>query len=110
MCPENFLLPLPLYTALETVRGGYVFVSDALPTWDLWRLEDSIGLRKTNTPCSIDNVLRTFNLSCNAIALDIRTAIFVDAGAINAIHKNMKEGCVIEMLSKKIAKIRVQGV
>ncbi len=67
-------------------HGGYVLACDSLPNWDLWRLEDSIGLRKTNTPCSIENVLRTFNLSCNAIALDIRTAKFLDAGAIDAVH------------------------
>ena len=33
------------------------------------------------------NVLRSFNLGCNAIALNVRTGIFTDAGAIDSIRK-----------------------
>jgi len=67
-------------------HGGYVLTGHVLPTWDIWRLEDSVGLRKTNTACTIENVLRTFNLSCNAIALDIRTGVLTDAGAIDSVR------------------------
>jgi hypothetical protein len=84
---REFFTSLAAAHGVRNRHGGYVLAGHALPSWDLWRLDDSIGLRKTNTPCSVENVLRTFNLSCNAIALDIRTAIFVDAGAINAVHK-----------------------
>jgi hypothetical protein len=67
-------------------HGGYILTSNMLPTWDVWRLEDSIGLRKTNTACNVENVLRTFNLSCNAIALDIRTGVLTDAGALDSVR------------------------
>ena len=53
----------------------------------MWRLEETIGLRKTGTPCSIENVLRTFNLDCNAIGLDLRTGLFLDGGAIRAVRQ-----------------------
>ncbi|HZD93758.1 MAG TPA: hypothetical protein VE133_05855, partial [Candidatus Sulfotelmatobacter sp.] len=56
------------------------------PDWDIWRLEETIGIRKTGSACSLENVLRSFNLNCNAIALDVRTGLFLDAGAIEAIH------------------------
>ncbi|PYT29341.1 MAG: hypothetical protein DMG57_11985 [Acidobacteria bacterium] len=68
-------------------HGGYVLRGEPAPAWDVWRLEDTIGLRKTGTPCSIENVLRTFNLDCNAIALDLGTGLFLDGGAIKAIHQ-----------------------
>ena len=67
-------------------HGGYVLKQIAAPHWDVWRMEESIGFRKTETQCSLENLLRTFNLDCNAIALDLRTGLFLDAGAIAAIH------------------------
>jgi hypothetical protein len=80
-----------LFDSIVTTYGvrnrhdGYLLTSHLLPRWDVWRLEDSVGLRKTNTVCTIENVLRTFNLSCNAIALDVRTGVFTDAGAIDSV-------------------------
>ena len=68
-------------------HGGYVLHGEGTPNWDVWRLEETIGLRKTGAPCSIENVLRTFNLDCNAIALDIRTGLFLDGGALEAIQQ-----------------------
>ena len=50
-------------------HGGFVLRERGLPTWDIWRLEDSVGLQKTKSLFSIENVLRSFNLDCNAIAL-----------------------------------------
>lgn len=71
-------------------HGGYVLSRQGSPDWDVWRLEETIGLKKTGTACSIENVLRTFNLNCNAIALDVRTGLFLDGGAIEAIrHKRL---------------------
>jgi hypothetical protein len=56
----------------------------------VWRLEETIGLKKTGAPRSLENMLRSFNLNCNAIALDVRTGLFLDAGAIDAIrHKRL---------------------
>lgn len=67
-------------------HGGYVLSSLGTPNWDVWRLEETIGLKKTGASCSLENVLRSFNLNCNAIALDVRTGLFLDAGAIDAIR------------------------
>jgi hypothetical protein len=71
-------------------HGGYVLSKPGSPDWDVWRLEETIGLKKTGSPRSLQNVLRSFNLNCNAIALDVRTGLFLDAGAIEAIrHKRL---------------------
>jgi hypothetical protein len=67
-------------------HGGYVLNDMRLPSWDIWRLEDTVGLRKTRAVCSLENMLRSFNLSCNAIALDIGTGVFFDFGAIDTIR------------------------
>ena len=68
-------------------HGGFVLREKGLPAWDVWRLEDSIGLRKTGISFSLENVLRSFNLDCNAIALDLKTGMFTDAGAIESIRR-----------------------
>jgi hypothetical protein len=68
-------------------HGGYLLREQGKPTWDIWRLEDSIGLRKTGLAFSLENVLRSFNLNCNAVALDLKSGVFTDAGAIESIRK-----------------------
>ena len=71
-------------------HGGYILSQPGSPDWDVWRLEETIGLKKTGAPRSLENMLRSFNLNCNAIALDVRTGLFLDAGAIDAIrHKRL---------------------
>lgn len=71
-------------------HGGYILSQPGSPDWDMWRLEETIGLKKTGAPRSLENMLRSFNLNCNAIALDVRTGLFLDAGAIEAIrHKRL---------------------
>ena len=71
-------------------HGGYVLSRSGSPDWDVWRLEETIGLKKTGSPRSLENMLRSFNLNCNAIALDIRTGLFLDGGAIEASrHKRL---------------------
>jgi hypothetical protein len=67
-------------------HGGYLLPAEGAPNWDVWRMEDTIGLRKTGALCSIENVLRTFNLDCNAVAMDLRTGLAVDGGAIKAVR------------------------
>jgi hypothetical protein len=78
-------------------HGGYVLGGKGAPSWDVWRLEESIGLKKTGADCSLANVLRTFNLDCNAIALDLSTGLFLDAGAVEAI-RNRRVGFVENVL------------
>lgn len=68
-------------------HGGYVLREPGHPNWDIWRSEETIGLRKTGVSFSLENVLRSFNLSCNAIALDLRTGVFTDAGAVESIRQ-----------------------
>lgn len=68
-------------------HGGFVLEHAGQPTWDMWRLESSIGLRKTGTPFSLENVLRSFNLDCNAAALDVRTGLIADTGALDSIRR-----------------------
>jgi hypothetical protein len=78
---------------LRNRHGGFVLRDHDLPAWDVWRLEDSIGLRKTGNTFSLETVLKSFNLNCNAIALDIKTGMFIDAGAIESIRR-MRVGFV----------------
>lgn len=68
-------------------HGGYILSRPGSPDWDVWRLEETIGLKKTDAPRSLENMLRSFNLNCNAIALDVRTGLFLDAGAIESIRR-----------------------
>lgn len=68
-------------------HGGYLLPAAGAPNWDVWRLEETIGLRKTGVPRSIENVLRTFNLDCNAVAMDLRTGLVLDGGAIKAVRQ-----------------------
>jgi hypothetical protein len=85
--PREFFDSVLRSHGVKNRHGGYVLARHGTPPWDIWRLEESVGLRKTNTPCSIENVLRTFNLNCNAIALDIRTARLIDGGATDSVRK-----------------------
>lgn len=68
-------------------HGGYVLSRPGNPNWDVWRLEESIGLKKTGAGCSLETVLRTFNLDSNAVALDLRTGLLLDAGVVNAVRR-----------------------
>lgn len=71
---------------MKNRHGGYVLSVPESPNWDVWRLEDSIGLQKTGTAYSLEAVLRTFNLDCNAIAMNLRSGLFLDTGAVAAVH------------------------
>jgi hypothetical protein len=65
--------------------GGYKLFSKTSQSWELWRQEDTVGLKKTKSPFSIENVLRSFVLSCNAIAFDIDKGHICDHGALRSI-------------------------
>jgi hypothetical protein len=67
-----------------------------LPAWDLWRLEDSVGLRKTHTARTLENMLRTFNLNCNAIALNLGTGVLTDAaGSVRQKHVGFVPNAIV---------------
>jgi hypothetical protein len=86
LCREEFDEVLQSL-GLRNRHGGYFLPAEGSPNWDVWRLEETIGLRKTGAPCSIQNVLRTFNLDCNATAMDLRTGLVLDGGAIEAVRR-----------------------
>lgn len=86
LCREEFDAVLQSF-GRRNRHGGYLLTSEGAPNWDVWRLEETIGLRKTGAPCSIENVLRTFNLDCNAVAMDLRTGLVLDGGAIKAVRR-----------------------
>ncbi len=85
LCREEFDAVLQTF-GRRNRHGGYLLSAEGAPNWDVWRLEETIGLRKTGAPCSIENVLRTFNLDCNAVAIDLRTGLILDGGAIEAVR------------------------
>lgn len=65
--------------------GGFKMAfRDSLPC-EIWRQEDTVGLIKTRSPFSLENILRSFVLSCNAIALDLDTGHIHDHGALRSI-------------------------
>jgi hypothetical protein len=65
--------------------GGFRLFSDTLRPWEIWRQEDTVGLLKTGSPFSLENVLRSFVLSCNAIACDLDKGHIYDCGAVHSI-------------------------
>ncbi|MGA8153281.1 MAG: hypothetical protein WB952_20185 [Terriglobales bacterium] len=67
--------------------GGYRVRLHNTPAWDVWRLEDTIGLKLTGTRFSLENVLRSFVLDCNAIAFDIDTGEFLHLGGLKSIRQ-----------------------
>lgn len=71
--------------AVRNRYGGYRVLERGHPAIDVWRLEETWGLRITNSSASLINVLRSFVLDVNAIAFDPHTELFYDWGSIRAI-------------------------
>lgn len=67
--------------------GGYKLFCGSSPSWEVWRQEDTVGLRKTKSPFNLKNLLRSFVLSCNAIAFDLDKGLFDDHGALRSIAR-----------------------
>ena len=67
-------------------HGGYKLIREGLPAVDLWRLEDTLGLRVFGAHCTIANVLRTFVIDLNAVAFDAHTGRFEDRGSIKSLQ------------------------
>jgi hypothetical protein len=56
---------------------------------DCWRLEDTVGLWNTKSFYSLENVIRSFVLVCNAIYFDLATGVFTDYGAVNSLSSGV---------------------
>jgi len=67
--------------------GGYELSPSHSPKWDVWRMEDTVGLKKRSVPFSLEAVLRSFVLNFNAIALDLRRGTIWDCGALAAFRR-----------------------
>jgi hypothetical protein len=65
--------------------GGFKLFCGSSQPWEIWRQEDTVGLCKNNAPYSFENVLRSFVLSCNAIAIDLDKGHIYDHGALRSI-------------------------
>jgi hypothetical protein len=65
--------------------GGFKLFSETAQPWEIWRREETVGLLKTGAPLDMKNVLRSFVLSCNAIACDLNTGNIYDCGALRSI-------------------------
>jgi hypothetical protein len=65
--------------------GGFKLFCDCAQSWEIWRQEDTVGLRKTRSPFSLRNLLHSFVLSCNAIAFDLDKGHICDCGALRSI-------------------------
>jgi hypothetical protein len=77
--------------------GGFKLFCDGSQSWEIWRQEDTVGLRKTNSPFSLENLLRSFVLSCNAIAFDLDRGHIYDCGALRSIST-----CEVTILENSI--------
>lgn len=78
---ERFTGIMKAYKGKRNHYGGYRFCSNNGPSWDVWRIEDTVGLKGSQEAKSVENVLRSFVLDCNAIAYDILQDCFLDLSA-----------------------------
>lgn len=67
--------------------GGYRAKLNDSFSVDFWRLEDTIGLRYTRAKCTVENVLRSFVLNCNAVAFDPLREQCFDLESINSVQQ-----------------------
>jgi hypothetical protein len=65
--------------------GGYHINRDGLPPIDVWRLEETCGIRLLKVPYHQVNVLRSFLINLNAIAFDAHTGFVYDHGCLKTI-------------------------
>jgi hypothetical protein len=76
------------YNAIPNRWGGIrVRTSCGEKSADIWCLDQTVGLIKRNVPYSVHNVLRSFILSCNAVAFDLNSGELLDAGAEKSISR-----------------------
>jgi len=65
--------------------GGFKLFCDSSQSWEVWRQEDTVGLRMTGSSFGLKNLLRSFVLSCNAIAFDLDTGYICEYGALHSL-------------------------
>lgn len=93
--------------------GGYRLTTSSRRAVDIWRLEDTWGLRATNAAYSIDNVLRTFVLDINAIAFDLSRRVLFDEGSLDSIRSRtlgLVQGALLHSAPTFAAKAIVTAV
>ena len=73
------------YWAKPNRYGGYRLLYENSLSWDIWRLEETIGLRSSTEVRNVENVLRSFVLDCNTIAYDVLLDRFFDLNARTSI-------------------------
>lgn len=83
---ENFNGILKEFGGSRNKYGGFELFSDTSRPWEIWRQEETVGLLKTRSPFSLQNVLRSFVLNCNAIACDLDKGHIYDCGAISSMR------------------------
>jgi hypothetical protein len=76
------------YGAQPNRYGGYRLPCWSPRYWDIWRLEETVGLRASTEVKSVENVLRSFVLDCNAIAYDVLLDRFIDLNARTSIVRS----------------------
>jgi hypothetical protein len=82
---------------IQNHYGGYKLLLNGIVPWEVWRVEDTVGLRIRNAPRTLENVLRSFVLSSNAIVFDLDEEHFYDQGVLRSIASRK-----IEILSDAI--------
>jgi hypothetical protein len=93
--------------------GGYRLPYSAAQPIDVWRLEETLGLRIHRAPCEVANVLRSFVLDINAIVFDPLSGYFHSRGAVEAIRKRrigLVEGALIHSTATFAAKALLSGM
>jgi hypothetical protein len=87
--------------------GGYRLEQQTSTPIDVWRLEETLGIRIHEAPCAVTNVLRSFVLDVNALVFDPLAGLFQDCGAIAAIQArriNLVAGALLHSTATFAAK------
>jgi len=78
--------------------------------FDVWRIEDHVGMSSVHGPCTIEQLLRHNLLDVDAILLDLQTEQLYDYGCLAAIHRGKidllgKEGISSNFAAAQVAHI-----
>lgn len=84
---KQFAAIIEAHGATHNRHGGYRLSYSSFPYWDIWRVEETVGLRKHKEAKTVENVLRSFVLDCNAIAYNIAEDHFLDLDALSSFRR-----------------------
>lgn len=93
--------------------GGYRLLTGDSPPLDVWRLEETLGVRLNQAPLTVGNVLRSFVISLNAVAFDPISAIFYDCGALASMRSRRLDfvrGCLLHSYQTFAAKAALSSI